>query len=187
MEKEIIIVGIGGSLDKNSSTGAVMSYILGELNSLGAHTIEYKLSDIKLPIYNPTLGIEQGGKELVKLLTDVRRANGFIFASPEYHGTISGAFKNAIDYMEFLCNDEPPYLTNKPSGAIAVGGGESAAVTLHTMVNIIHSLRAISASTNIAINSVDLELSGGEIKNEKIIRRIKRLAAEVYSLAEKLK
>lgn len=188
MEKKIKITGIGGSLERKSSTFAALKFTMDELKTLGADVKIYDLNRLKLPIYNPTKGIEQGGRELKELLKTLGGSDGYILASPEYHGSVSGAFKNVIDYIEFLYSSKPPYLTRKPVGAIATGGGDaSGAATLHTIVNIIHSFRGISASSNVAISSSQLHFEDNEIKSEVVKNRLKRLAAEVYSLAMKLR
>ncbi len=188
MKNKIKITGIGGSLEKKSVTFAALKYTMEELESLGAEITIYDLKNMKLPIYNPAKGIKQGGKELKSFLENIHWADGFIFASPEYHGTISGGFKNVLDYLEYLSDFNPPYLTHKPIGAIATGGGDvSGATTLQTIVHIIHSFRGISASGNVAINSSQLHFDKNEIKSETVKRRLKRLASEVFTLASKLK
>jgi FMN reductase len=188
MKNKIKITGIGGSLEKKSVTFAALKYTMEELKSLGAEVSIYDLKNMKLPVYNPAKGIKQGGGELKSFLENIHTADGYIFASPEYHGTISGAFKNILDYLEYLSAYNPPYLTHKPVGAIATGGGDvSGATTLQTIVHIIHSFRGISASGNVAINSSHLHFDNNEIKSEIIKGRLKRLASEVFSLALKLK
>jgi FMN reductase len=188
MEDKLKIVGIGGSLEKNSTTYSVLKFTMQELELLGAEVLIYDPAHFDLPLYNPSHGIKQGGKELNKYLHDIRLADGYVFASPEYHGTVSAAFKNLVDYLEFLSKNNPPYLSGKPAGAIATGGGDvSGSATLLTMVSIIQSLRAVSVSSNVAVSSSQLHIESGDIKSETIKRRLKRLAAEIYTLAQKLK
>lgn len=188
MEKKIKILGIGGSLEKKSSTLAALKFALEAVSSLGAETQLIDLSRVKFPFYNPLKGIQQGGPGLKKMLLQVHSADAYIFASPEYHGTVSGVFKNLLDYFEFLSVYSPPYLSGKPCGAIAAGGGDlSGAATVQTIVNIIHSFRGISASSNVSIASSQLHFNNGKLINETTQKRLTRLAEEVYSLALKLK
>jgi NAD(P)H-dependent FMN reductase len=35
--------------------------------------------------------------DVARLINAIRGSDGFIWASPEYHGSFSGAFKNALD------------------------------------------------------------------------------------------
>ena len=40
-----------------------------------------------------------------------------------YHGTVSGSFKNALDWLQLLSDSDPPYLTNKVVGLVSTAGG----------------------------------------------------------------
>jgi len=187
MSNKIKIVAVGGSLEKNSTAYTALKFAAAEMESLGARVKCYSVAELNLPLYNPTKARTQGGKKLNQFLNEVGAADCYIFSSPEYHGTISGSFKNVLDFFEFLSVNDPPYLSGKPVGAIATGGGENSALsTIQTLVNIIHSLRAISASGNVAISSSNLHIEKGEIKSKTAKRRLKRLAKEVYELAIKL-
>lgn len=57
--------------------------------------------------------------DVAKLRQAVTQADGLILATPEYHGSISGVLKNALDLMSF---DE---LSDKVVGLISVLGGQS--------------------------------------------------------------
>ena len=46
-----------------------------------------------------------------------------IWSSPTYHGSVSGSFKNALDWLILLAEREPPYLSNKPVGLVTTAGG----------------------------------------------------------------
>ena len=189
MKEKIRITGIGGSMEPKSSTLLYLQYVLDELKSLGAETLLVDIKLLNLPIYNFSKGIKNAGLEFEELLGKIHECDGFIFASPEYHGTVSASFKNVLDYFEFTGDYSPPYLTQKPVGCIAIAGGEnSGGTTLNTMINIVHSLRGISASNSIAVGSADKHISNeGVITNESLKRKLKRLAEEVYILSEKLK
>lgn len=188
MRKKIKIAGVGGSLDKKSATYFALKYVLDEIQKRGADTIIYDIRKIKLPMFDPETGENKIKPKVKAFLKDIHTSNGYVFASPEYHGTVSGAFKNVMDYFELLKDYDPPYITGKPAGCIATGGGEiSGVTTLQAMVNIIHNLRGISASGNAAIgNAVKAFDVDGNVVNNKVRRRLERLAKEVYELASKL-
>ncbi len=46
-----------------------------------------------------------------------------IWSSPTYHGSVSGSFKNALDWLILLAEHAPPYLSNKPIGLVTTAGG----------------------------------------------------------------
>lgn len=186
---KIKIIGIGGSIENRSNTLAALKYAMDEVKKYGADCELFDIKKLDFPIFHPGKGIEQGGEKLKNFLENVYKADGYIFASPEYHGTVSGAFKNVIDYLEFLSLRKPPYLTNKPIGIIATGGGEvSGITTIQSIISIAYNLRAIAASNNVAIVSSHKHFDEKHvIINESTRRRIKRLAEEVIDLAGKFK
>jgi NAD(P)H-dependent FMN reductase len=55
------------------------------------------------------------------------RADAYILCSPTYHGTITGAMKNALDVLDYLAMGTPvdPAQTfkGKPVALMACGGG----------------------------------------------------------------
>lgn len=75
---------------------------------------EVVVADIRalsIPVYDGDLevvGIPDGVKKLGEM---VKAANALILASPEYNGSISGAFKNTIDWVSRL---RPIPLESKP-------------------------------------------------------------------------
>ncbi|MDZ5473944.1 NADPH-dependent FMN reductase [Bacillus sp. 31A1R] len=74
------------------------------------------LSTSDIPLYN---GEESQGQlaSVKKLREQVKEADGVILASPEYHSGMSGALKNAID---FLGSDQ---FAHKPVALLVVAGG----------------------------------------------------------------
>jgi len=186
--KKIKIAGIGGSLEKKSTTLAAMKFAMEEAAKLGAEIIIYDIAKFELPIYNPSKAVEDAGGGFKEFLNEIHSADGYIFASPEYHGSVSGAFKNVMDFLEHLANYDPPYLLNKPAGCIAVGGGEDSGITtIQTMVNIVHNFKAITPYRNVAISPASKHFdSNKELSGDLVKRRLSRLANEVYTLALKL-
>lgn len=161
---------------------------MDELSALGADTAIIDIRLLNLPLYDYNEGNIIYSEELIKVMNNIHSSNALILASPEYHGTVSAAFKNFIDYMEILKDYDPPYLTFKPAGCIAVGGGNNSGFfTLNTMINIVHTLRGITVSGNIAIPGIKKLFNENNIlTDEAVKRRLKRLADEIYILANKL-
>lgn len=188
MEK-IKIVCLGGSLDAGSSSLKMVKCAEKKLTALGVETHLIDIRDLKLPIFSYSEMKKGPSAKFSKILTKIHEADGYIFASPEYHGTVSAAFKNVIDHLEYLSHYKPPYLSSKPVGCIAIAGADSAGhSTLSTMISIVNNLRGIAASTSFAIGSGNnLFTPAGRLKDKNAERRLNRLADEVYMLAVKLK
>ena len=58
-----------------------------------------------------------------------------------YHGTISGSFKNALDWLQLLGDRNPPYLTDKVVGLISTAGGVQGLQAVNTMEFVVRALR----------------------------------------------
>jgi FMN reductase len=140
---KIKIVGLGGSLSKKSVTLSVLNISLQSAKRAGADIELLDLRELSLPFFNPELRLEEYPESVSRFLDMVRKADGMIWASPGYHGTLSGAMKNALDFLEFLAKDNPPYLTDKVIGLITTAGGVMASVnTINALSHISQALRA---------------------------------------------
>lgn len=108
------------------------------------------------------------------LIESCRSANAMIWASPTYHGAMSGALKNAIDYMQYLASDPSPYLQGKAVGIVSIADS----APLANMAGCVHELRAWLAPTRLTLNSQDFSPSL-ELTNERATRRVTRLVEEL--------
>ena len=116
------IVGIGGSVAPVSKSRSALEAALAGAADAGAETRLLDLHRLRLPLFNPTLLADPpaSAAELVEAAYD---ADGLLWSSPMYHGTISGAFKNALDWLYLVGDRTPPYLTDKVIGLISTAGG----------------------------------------------------------------
>src|SRR5439155_26293698 len=87
----IFVLGVGGSTRPNSTTECALRVSLAAADAAGAETLMLGSADLLLPLYEPD-GLDRGPKA-VRLLEEVRRADGLIIASPGYHGALSGMVK----------------------------------------------------------------------------------------------
>jgi azobenzene reductase len=89
------LLGVSGSLREKSSGLRAITTILDHAKSLDAETrlLDLRLAD--LPMYNPDAPPDP---RVTRVLADVAWADAFVLASPDYHGTMSGAMKNFLDY-----------------------------------------------------------------------------------------
>ena len=91
------VLGVGSSLrDKASSTSA-LSVALNLASKYGAETRLFDLRQNKLPLYDP--GENSSSIEIKKIQEDVSWADALILSTPDYHGSMSGAMKNFLDYF----------------------------------------------------------------------------------------
>lgn len=180
---EPLIVGIGGGASIGSSTDQALALALLEARRQGAQTIIFGGQALaQLPLYlTPAASASPGAKALIDA---IRSADGLIIASPGYHGSISGAVKNAIDYVEETSNDPRPYFSDLPVGLITVASGHQAAVsTLLALRTIVHALRAWPTPFGAAINSVGGVFRDGVCTDESTRRHLDLVATQVLQFA----
>lgn len=136
----IRIVGIGSTVNRDSSTELALRLAAGAARDMGADVTVFGSDYLRaLPHYR---GEGYGAQDGAELVEAVRRADGLIISAPGYHGSMSGLVKNALDYLEDLARDERPYLDGRAVGLIATAYGDQATMsTLFTLRSVVHALR----------------------------------------------
>src|SRR6266568_3895819 len=180
------ILGIGGSLRAGSVTTLVLRTALAGAQEAGVHTRLIDLATVSLPLFDGTYELDgytsDGREAIVTLLNATREARGFILASPTYHNTISGALKNALDFMELLKDDHPPRLEGKVVGLVSVQGGTSGTGnnTLTTLLLASRAMRAWVAPSMVSVpGSREAFDEEGRARDPVINKRLQMLGVEV--------
>jgi FMN reductase len=181
------ILGIGGTTRPGSSTEKALRYALGVCGEHGVSTTLFAGDDLAaLPHYAPES--PDRAPAALRLLKELRRADGLIVGSPGYHGSISGLVKNAIDYTEDLRDDATRcYLTGMPVGLIATGAGwQGTVTTLESLRSIVHALRGWPTPLGVAINStLKVFNDEGEVIHEKARLQLETMALEVVNFTRR--
>jgi FMN reductase len=180
------ILGLGGSLRSGSIATLALRIALEGAEETGASIRLLDLATLSLPMFDGTYSLDgytpEGREAIEKLLNATRESHGLILASPTYHNTISGALKNALDYMELLKDDNPPRLEGKVVGLVSVQGGVSGTGnnTLTTMLLAARALRAWVAPTMVSIpDSRSMFNEESQAHDPTVIQRLHMLGAEV--------
>ncbi len=140
MKSQLKVVGLGGSLAEHSSSLAALKIALQGAADADAKTDLLDIRQLSLPMYDP--GAENNPPESVRRMCDtIHEADGLIWSSPMYNGTISGSFKNALDWLKLLSDRNPPYLTDKVIGLISTAGGMQGLQAVNTMEFVVRALR----------------------------------------------
>jgi FMN reductase len=173
-------VGIGGSLKSPSSSSYAMQIALRQLQQRGHIVKGLTASEISLPLYGAHQKLEDYPQNVHHLLNEVRKAHGLIFSSPIYHGSLSGAMKNVMDYFEYLSDDDPPYLSGKVAALISTSGGGASVSAINVMDQICRILHAWVCPTTLVIPMSSEKFdSQGNLKDEQIHRRLLHLTDEL--------
>jgi FMN reductase len=174
------IVGLGGSLARVSRSRTALKRALEGAETAGAETELLDLRQLDLPMYNPDLVDPTEGAE--HLLESCYSADGLIWSSPLYQGTISGAFKNALDWLHLIGDRDPPYLHDKVIGLLSAAGGTHGLQAINTMEFSVRALRGWAVPYVVPISSGVFD-AAGELRDEGVEAQLDRLGREVVRVA----
>ena len=177
------VIGIGGSVAPRSKSRSALEAALNGSDEAGADTILFDLHRLDLPMFDPT-ELTDPPKHAVQLAEASYRADGLLWSSPMYHGTISGAFKNALDWLYLLRDREPPYLADKVIGLISTAGGTQVLQAVNSMEFIVRSLRAWAVPLVVPVGpATRLFDAEGNLRDDTARRQLATLGMEVARVA----
>ena len=95
-EKTIRILLIGGSLREGSVNAAVLKTARADAPANVEAILYERLGD--LPLFNPDLDRDPLPEPVAHLRANLGAAGAVLFSTPEYAGSLPGAFKNLLDW-----------------------------------------------------------------------------------------
>jgi NAD(P)H-dependent FMN reductase len=131
------ILLIAGSAGDASRTAAVTVAAAGSLAARGHQPLVWNLASRPLPMLDPRLhrrtdrGVHPSVARLCQLAAAV---DGFLVASPVYHGSYSGVLKNCLDHLSDL------QVRGKPVALAAHGHNLSAAAVCDQLRTVVRAL-----------------------------------------------
>jgi FMN reductase len=178
------IVGVGGSLRKGSTSRSALQRALAGAAAAGAETTLLDLRELELPMYDPD--DDEPTEGAATLIESCHAADGLLWSSPLYQGTISGAFKNALDWLHVLGRRDPPYLHDKVIGLISAAGGTQGLQAINTMEFSARALRGWAVPYVVPIpTSWQAFAEDGSINDETVESQLERLGGEVARVTER--
>jgi FMN reductase len=131
------IVAIVGSLRESSTTRHALRLATVGAERAGA-TVEWlELRELDLPLCDGRRDNASYGPGVRRMLEAVQGADALLVGSPEYHGSMTGVLKNALD----LLGEEP--VRGKLVGLLAVARGDAGA--MNTLNHLRHVFRWMGA------------------------------------------
>lgn len=180
------LFGIGGSTRPGSLSLLALDAALAAAREAGAETARAAVHELDLPLYRAGRRLEDYPPSLRRLLGEVRAADALLLCSPTYHGTIAGGVKNALDLLEFVAADTPPYLGGKVVGLLALGGAGATNV-INSLHHATRALSALSPPTTVIVPTAALDPATGGVRDDAVRQRLDRLARDVVDLTRRLR
>jgi len=163
------VLGVAGSTRQNSYSAKALRIALENAKKLGAEVRILELGKTVLPLYNTS----SQSKEVEQAAEAVAWANAFILASPDYHGSISGALKNFLDYFyeEFA---------GKLFGYI-VASHEKGLTVMDQMRTAVRQCYGWSMPYGVSINGEQDFGPGGEMSNARLAKRLQMMSRDLVA------
>ena len=154
---------------EGSHSARAVGFVLEAAREYGAETRLIDLRALDLPMYRPRGGAIQ--TDGVLLATEyVNWADAFVLASPDYHGSMSGAMKNFLDYYwtEFA---------GKAFGYLCASH-EKGLTVMDQMRTAVRQCYGWSLPYGASFHG-DQDFDASGVKNETVARRLKMLARDL--------
>ncbi|MDB5437360.1 MAG: NADPH-dependent reductase [Phenylobacterium sp.] len=186
------LLAFAGSTRSGSLNQALLDLAVAEARARGAEVTEIRLKDFDLPLYDGDLeasAFPDAARELKSLF---QSHQGFLIASPEYNGSVSGVLKNAIDWASRPTDGEALTALSAFRGKVA--GLMAASISPFGGLRGITHMRQILATiqTLVATEQVLVPFAhgafeeGGALKEQLPAQLLGGLAARVIDLAQRL-
>jgi FMN reductase len=176
------IVGLGGSLARHSTSLSALRVALDGAREYGADVQLFDLRELNLPMFVPDADPTPAGAR--ELCDAVFTAQGMLWSSPLYHGTVSGSFKNALDWLQLLSDRNPPYLTDKVVGLISTAGGTHGLQAVNTMEFVVRALRGWAVPLVLPIPQAWQVFKDGRVLDKRVEEQLRALGRELARAAQ---
>lgn len=161
------VLGVVGSTRRGSYSSQALLIALEYAKKHGA---EVRILEVnKMPLYDPNA---PPSNEVGHAAEAVAWADAFILASPDYHGSMSGALKNFLDhfYEEFA---------GKLFGYI-VASHEKGLTVMEQMRTAVRQCYGWSMPYGVSINGPQ-DFSGDEVSNARLSKRLQMMSRDLVA------
>jgi NAD(P)H-dependent FMN reductase len=167
MKATFNVLGVAGSTRKASYSSQALAIALEHAKKQGAEVRMLELNKTVLPLYDPNA---PASKEVEQAAQAVAWADAFILASPDYHGSMSGALKNFLDhfYEEF---------GGKVFGYV-VASHEKGLTVMDQMRTAVRQCYGWSMPYGVSVNGPQ-DMTGGEIVNARLSKRLQMMSRDL--------
>jgi FMN reductase len=174
----IRITGVCGSLSADGATRKALAIALRGAAEYDAETSLLELRDFNLVFYG-SIPQDEYPPDVFQLRQALKDSQGIILATPEYHGSLTGALKNMLDLMTI------EDFETKIIGLVGVAGGNIGAInSLNTMKTICRNLHCWVLPQEVSIaNSAQTFDDDGTVKDPAIEERLLNVGRQLVKFA----
>ena len=169
MDRPLRVLGVSGSMRQQSRSAIALRLFLDTVEQNGAEARMLDFRTVELPIYRPDR--EVPSEEQKNILAEVEWADAFALSTPDYHGAMSGALKNFLDYhWEELAGKLFAYICSSHEKGLTV---------MDQMRTVVRQCYGWSMPYGVAFDG-RADFSGGlTLSNKRIEDRLKMMARDL--------
>jgi NAD(P)H-dependent FMN reductase len=167
------LLGVAGSMREGSYSLRALTVVLRAAADRGADTSLLDLRLANLPMYNPQVPRTDEHGHVRRATEAVGWADAFVLASPDYHGSMSGAMKNFLDYHweEF---------TGKLFGYVCASH-EKGLTVMDQMRTAVRQCYGWSLPYGVSVHGENDFHPDGSVGNVRVEKRLRMLARDVVT------
>lgn len=145
-----------GAMERNTDCTSIRlgNYLADNLSAKNTEVQVFNLANAGIPLFDTDIAEIPAPVEQMNEM--FRKADVHIWLTPLYHGSMTGAMKNCLDWLECSAKSAPPYLTGKMIGLVCWAGGVQAMQGINSMDAVAKSLRAWTSPYSIPIKVGEL-------------------------------
>jgi chromate reductase, NAD(P)H dehydrogenase (quinone) len=186
------LLAMAGSTRAGSTNQRLLDLAVAAARDAGAEVTAIRLREFDLPLYDGDLEATDFPAKADQLRALFIDHDGFLIATPEYNGSISGVLKNAIDWASRPRPGESmvalPAFRGKVAGIMSASispfGGLRSLMHLR---QILGTVQTLVATEQVAVPFADKAFAGAELTDPTPKMLIPLMAARVVFLADALR
>lgn len=190
--KPVRVLAFAGSTREASFNKKLAKIAAGGARAAGAIVTEIDLRDFAMPLYDGDFETREGLPEgAVRFRHELSSHDGFLLASPEYNGSISGVLKNAIDWASRATPTEASLAPFRGKVAAVMSaspgpfGGARGQIVLRTILATVQVLVLPDLVT--VPSAAQAFAPDGRLVDEKRHAQVEALGKTLVTMIEKLK
>jgi FMN reductase len=169
MDHPLRVLGVSGSLRQHSKTALALRLFLDFVAKQGAEERMLDLRSVELPMYRPDRETPSDAQR--DITADVEWADAFVLATPDYHGSMSGAMKNFLDYhWEELAGKVFGYICSSHEKGLTV---------MDQMRTVVRQCYGWSMPYGVAFDGRADFGAGATLQNPRVEQRLKMMARDL--------
>lgn len=137
---QVLIFNGCPAASQHSTGNQLSAYLKDKLQEKGVGVSYFPIGEAHIPFFDQQLS---SGPIAAQLMCELfLQADLHIWLTPLYHGSLTGAMKNCLDWLELTAKIHKPYLTDKVVGLVCWADGMQALQGINAMDAVAKALRA---------------------------------------------